>query len=105
MLLDLEFIIKIAKEKIEKLKTIPKNPLNDPSLTWFQNDPQHKKANELMSRYKVIASQISSQTTLEQQKIIIRKNKTQPTEHPCILFVNGVQEIQKRNWNTDNHQC
>ena len=74
MLLDLEFIIKIAKEKIEKLKTFPKNPLNDPSLTWFQNDPQDKKENELMSRYKVIASQISSQTTLEHQKIIIRKN-------------------------------
>ena len=73
MLLDLEFIIKIAKEKTEELKTIPENPLHDPSIIWLQNDPQDKKANELMSKYKVIASQISSQTTLEQQKIIIRK--------------------------------
>ena len=73
MLLDLEFIIKIAKEKTEELKTIPENPLHDPSIIWLQTDPQDKKANELMSRYKVIASQISSQTTLEQQKIIIRK--------------------------------
>ena len=73
MLLDLEFIIKIAKEKTEELKTIPENPLHDPSIIWLQNDSQDKKANELMSKYKVIASQISSQTTLEQQKIIIRK--------------------------------
>ena len=73
MLLDLEFIIKIAKEKIEKLKKLPEDHLIDPSLNWIQNDPGNQKANALMDIYKIAASQISSQTTLEQQKTIIRK--------------------------------
>ena len=74
MLLDLEFIIKIAKEKIEKMKALQEDELIDPAYSWFQNDPENKKANALMDIYKIAASQISSQTTLEHQKIIIRKN-------------------------------
>ena len=74
MLLDLEFIIKIAKEKIEKMKALQEDELIDPAYSWFQNDPENKKANALMDIYKIVASQISSQTTSEHQKIIIRKN-------------------------------
>ena len=72
-MLDLKFIIKIAEEKIEKMKALQEDELIDPAYSWFQNDPENKKANALMDIYKIVASQISSQTTLEQQKIIIRK--------------------------------
>ena len=39
------------------------------------------------------------------EQIVIRKNKAQPTEYPRVLLVDGMQEVQKRNWNTHNHQC
>ena len=68
MLLDLEFIIKIAEEKIEEIKALQENKIPDPAYKWFQNDPTNSKKNTLMDTYRIIANQISSQTTLEQQK-------------------------------------
>ncbi len=90
MLLDLEFIIKIAKEKIEKMKALQEDELIDPAYSWFQNDPENKKANALSKRdprsilvlNKIFESFIKKNNInfKSERKILCKKNfKTKPT--------------------------
>ena len=73
-MLDFEFIIKIAEEKIEKIKSDEDLIKLNIEHGWLQNDPNKSKQIELMDRYKPIAKQISMQNVLEDQKIITRKS-------------------------------